>query len=107
VPGLAAAFPVAALVGATSVAYMTAMTAIVQIRSDPHMIGRVLALQTVLLIGTTPIGGPILGAVADASGARVPVLIGGVAALLAAGFGALVTRRAALATRRADAVRSP
>jgi MFS family permease len=95
VPGLATAFPVAALVGATSVAYMTATTAIVQLRSDPHMIGRVLALQTVLLIGTTPVGGPILGVVSDLAGARVPVLIGGVAAVLAAGFGALAARRTA------------
>jgi hypothetical protein len=57
------------------------------------MIGRVLALQTVLLIGTTPVGGPILGAISDLAGARVPVLIGGVAAIAAAGFGIAAARR--------------
>jgi len=93
VPDVALAFLVAALVGAASVAYMTATTAIAQIRTEPHMIGRVLAIQTVLLIGTTPIGGPILGAIADAAGARTPVLIGGVAALAAAAFGVLAARR--------------
>src|SRR5205823_14195724 len=61
VPDITLSFPVAALVGGTSVAYMTATTAQVQLRADEQMIGRVLALQTVLLIGTTPIGGPILG----------------------------------------------
>ena len=86
VPSIVVAVVVAVLVGATSVGYMTATTAIAQIRTEQHMIGRVLAVQTVLLIGTTPIGGPILGAVADAIGARVPVLVGGVGALAAAGF---------------------
>jgi MFS family permease len=89
VPSIALAFVVATLVGAASVAYMTATTSIAQIRTEPHMIGRVLAIQTVLLVGTTPIGGPILGAIADAVGVRVPVLIGGVAALTAAAFGVL------------------
>ena len=72
---------------------MTATTAIVQIRADPRMHGRVLALQTVLLIGTTPIGGPVMGAIADATNARVPLVIGGAAALAAALFGLLVGRR--------------
>jgi MFS family permease len=93
VPGVALAVAVAAPVGAASVAYMTATTAIAQLRTDRRMIGRVLAIQTVLLIGTTPIGGPILGAVADSVGARAPVWIGGIAALLAAGFGVLASRR--------------
>src|SRR5947209_2901238 len=60
VPGRAVAYPLAALVGGTSVAYMTATTAHAQLRADSHMVGRVLALQTVLLIGTTPLGGPLL-----------------------------------------------
>ena len=61
VPNVVVAAIVAIGVGAASVAYMTATTSIAQIRSDQEMIGRVLAVQTVLLIGTTPIGGPILG----------------------------------------------
>jgi len=63
------------------------------VRSDPRMQGRVLALQTVLLIGTTPIGGPILGALADRYGARVPLAIGGVAAIAAATWGLIAGRR--------------
>ena len=57
------------------------------------MIGRVLALQTVLVAGTTPIGGPLLGAISDAVGARAPVVLGGLATLAAAAFGALAARR--------------
>lgn len=92
-PSVAATFPIVAIVGFSSIAFMTATTAIVQVRADPRMHGRVLALQTVLLVGTTPIGGPIMGAVADATNARVPLVIGGVAALGAALFGLLVGRR--------------
>jgi len=93
VPSIALAYVVATLVGAASVAYMTATTAIAQLRTEPLMIGRVLAIQTVLLIGTAPIGGPILGAIADAVGVRAPLLIGGVAALVAAAFGLLAAHR--------------
>jgi MFS family permease len=92
VPDVALAAVVAVAIGAASVSYITATTAIAQIRTEQQMIGRVLAIQTVLLIGTTPVGGPILGAIADAIGARAPVVIGGIAALIAAGFGVVAMR---------------
>ena len=103
VPDVFAALFVAALVGGTSVAYMTATTAIAQVRTDQQMIGRVLAIQTVLLIGTTPIGGPILGALSDAIGARSPVVIGGLGAIGAALFGLLAARRSERQRARAPA----
>ncbi len=98
VPNVGFALVVAALVGAASVAFMTAATAIAQIRSDSDMTGRVLAIQTVLIVGTTPIGGPILGLISDAIGARSPVFIGGVGALVAATFGVIAGRRSARRT---------
>jgi MFS family permease len=91
-PNIAVAGAVTAVVGMTSVAYMTATTAMAQLRSDRQMVGRVLALQTVLLVGTTPVGGPLLGVVSDVAGARIPVLIGGVAALGGSLFGLLAWR---------------
>ncbi|MDQ1747906.1 MAG: hypothetical protein QOD07_2169 [Frankiaceae bacterium] len=83
VPNVAVAFPAAALVGATSVVYLTVTTALVQLRAERHMVGRVLALQAVLLIGTTPVGGPVLGLLADAAGGRAPVVLGAGGALAA------------------------
>src|SRR5438270_6736766 len=91
-PNLAATFPIVVFVGVSSIAFMTATTAIVQLRADPRMHGRVPALQTVLLVGTTPIGGPIMGAIADATNARVPLVIGGAAALAAALLGLVAGR---------------
>jgi MFS family permease len=96
-PNVASTYPIAAVVGGTSVAYMTATTAHAQLRAAQQMMGRVLALQTVLLIGTTPVGGPVLGLLADAAGGRVPVVVGGVGALTAAAVAAVLARRSGAA----------
>jgi MFS family permease len=98
VPTLAAAVPVVFGVGVTSILYFTATTAIVQVEADPAMHGRILALQSVLLVGTAPIGGPIDGALADAFGARVPFVVGGIASLGAAAWGYAALRRSRRAT---------
>ncbi len=99
VPNLGAAVPAVFVVGITSILYFTATTAIVQVEADPSMHGRILALQSVLLIGTAPIGGPIDGALADAFGARTPLVIGGIASLLIAAWGYFAVRR----TKHSDA----
>lgn len=93
VPNIYFAYPLAVLIGGTSVSYLTATMALAQLRASRDMIGRVLALQTVLQLGTTPIGGPILGWIADLAGGRAPVLVGGIAALIAALLGLLAARR--------------
>lgn len=90
VPGPAAAFPVAVAVGLSSIAFLTSSTAIVQLRADPSMRGRVLALQAMVFLGSTPIGGPIVGWVAERAGARWSIGLGAVAAL-AAGLWGLVS----------------
>ena len=92
-PDLAGAFPLALLLGFASVSFMTVSTAIVQVRALPPMRGRVIAIQSMLLLGSTPIGGPLLGAICDAYGARAGLVVGGVAALAAAGWGFLKGRR--------------
>jgi predicted MFS family arabinose efflux permease len=93
VPSLAFAFPVGVFVGMSSIAFMTASTAIVQVRADPSMRGRVLALQAIVFLGSTPIGGPILGWVCQDFGARAGLVVGGVATIGAAVFGLLAERR--------------
>lgn len=92
-PDLALAYPGALFLGFGSILFMTAGTTIVQVRSDPNMRGRVVALQATVMLGTTPLGGPLLGAVCDAFGARAGVVLGGVAALAAAVWGRAVSRR--------------
>jgi MFS family permease len=103
VPNVAVAFPAAALVGGTSVAFMTTTTALAQLEADEGMVGRVLALQTVLLIGTTPIGGPFLGLLADAVGGRAPMLLGGLGAVAAAALGITLGRSQLARAQRGSA----
>jgi predicted MFS family arabinose efflux permease len=91
-PTLVLAFPGGLLLGFASMVFMTQSTAIVQVRSDPAMRGRVLALQAIVFLGSTPIGGPILGLLCDAWGARAGLVLGGVAALAAAGWGTWAVR---------------
>src|SRR5262249_45449723 len=98
-PTVLTAALLAAVMGMGSVAFMTANTSLAQLRAEPHMIGRVLAIQTVLVLGTSPIGAIAMGSLADLAGARVPIVVGGVAALVAAAFGVLAER----AVRRREA----
>ncbi len=93
VPGAALAFPVGLLVGLGSIAFLTASTSIVQLRADPSMRGRVLALQAMVFLGSTPIGGPILGWIAEELGARYAIALGALAALGAGLWGLSVVRR--------------
>jgi MFS family permease len=92
-PTLALAFPAATLVGLSSVVFMTTSTTTLQLRADPSMRGRVLSLQAMVFLGSTPIGGPVVGAVAERFGARAAIVLGGAACLAAAGYGAVAGRR--------------
>ena len=57
---------------------------LLQLNSDPRFRGRVMALYVTVFIGTTPIGGPIVGFVAEHLGARSGMILGGVTTLVAA-----------------------
>ncbi len=92
-PSFAAAIPVALLMGLCSITFLTASTAIVQLRSAPEMRGRVLAIQAMLFLGSTPIGGPIVGWVAQEFGARWSIALGAAAGLAAGAWGIATVRR--------------
>jgi MFS family permease len=70
-------------VGLTGIAFMSSATAELQLNSDPTMRGRVLALHAVVFLGSTPVGGPLVGWITEAFGPRVGLAIGGVGALVA------------------------
>ena len=93
-PNQTVAYLVAPLLGLASIAFLTASTAIVQIESAPEMRGRVLALQAMLFLGSTPIGGPIVGWISQQFGARYGIAVGAGAALLAGTLGLAYARRA-------------
>ncbi|MFD1814730.1 MFS transporter [Rhodococcus gannanensis] len=81
------------LVGAGSVAFLSIGNSTLQLEAEPHMRGRVMALWSVAFLGSTPIGGPIAGAVSQHLGARVGLLMGAVTCVVAGLLGLLVVRR--------------
>jgi MFS family permease len=93
-PNQPTAFLVAWVMGLTSITFMTVSTAIVQLRADPIMRGRVLALQAMVFLGSTPIGGPIVGWVSESFGARWGLGLGAVATVAAGIYGLSSVRRA-------------
>ena len=76
------------IVGATSVTLLAVGNSTLQLEARPDMRGRVMSLWAVAFLGTTPIGGPIAGYVAETAGGRAGLAMGGVTCLLAAGAAA-------------------
>ena len=76
-----------------SIPFMTASTAIVQMRAEPEMRGRVLALQAIVFLGQHADRRPAARLDREQFGPRAAVLIGGVSACFAALWGILVYRR--------------
>ena len=76
---------------------------LIQLRVRSEMRGRVMSVYTITLLGSTPIGGPLVGLVCEVWGPRVGVCaVGGVGTLVAmAVFGTAFVRGAAAATATA------
>jgi MFS family permease len=80
----AVALGVLPVVGFFSMVFMATGNSMMQFGSAPSMRGRVMALYAMVFLGSTPIGAPIVGWIAERSSARVSLAIGGVAAMAAA-----------------------
>jgi MFS family permease len=87
-PSLVLAFPIGFALGLVSIGFLTSSTAIVQLLAGPEFRGRVLAIQAMVFLGSTPIGGPIVGWVSDAAGPRAGLLVGAASCGVAALYGA-------------------
>jgi MFS family permease len=85
-----------ACTGAASVTFMSRGNTTLQLTADPRMRGRVMALWAVAFIGTTPIGGPIVGYIAQNAGPRWGLALGGFAALTATALAAYPYYRRAI-----------
>ncbi|HAP76002.1 MAG TPA: MFS transporter [Acidimicrobiaceae bacterium] len=93
-PNLTAALVLSVPVGMGGAAFIAAQNVIVQQESPDDMRGRLLALGAVAFLGSTPIGAPITGLVADHVSAEWSLAYGSVTTLGAVAVGALVLRPA-------------
>jgi MFS family permease len=80
------------LVGICSINFSSLGNSTLQLESSPQMRGRVMSFWSVAFLGSTTIGGPIVGWFAEAAGARWGLALGGLAALTAAALGAVTLR---------------
>lgn len=96
-PTLAFAVPALIGLGAAAVTFAAAVNSTLQLAVAPEMRGRVMALYSVVFIGTTPIGGPLAGWLAETYDPRVALLLAAAAGLVAA-----VAARVSLARREAS-----
>jgi MFS family permease len=86
-PSLALEVPIVALLGASAVTFAAAINSSLQLSVEPRMRGRVMALYSVVFLGSTPIGAPLAGWLSEAYDPRAALLLAassGLAAALAA-----------------------
>ena len=94
-PVLTAEVVALGMVGFASVSFLAMGNSTLQLSTEPQMRGRVMALWSVAFLGSTPIGGPVIGWISGAAGARIGLGVGASSCFVAAGLGLLVTRRIA------------
>ncbi len=83
------------LLGFCSIYFSSTGNTTLQLSSDPQMRGRIMAWWAMAVLGSTTVGGPIIGFIGQQIGARAGLATGGVAAVVAAGYGILAIQRAA------------
>jgi MFS family permease len=71
-------------VGLAVMLFLATANTTLQLSSDPAMRGRVMALYGLLFLGSTPVGGPLLGWISQRWGPRAGLALGGAFTLVAA-----------------------
>ena len=78
--------------GAVSVTFSAGVNSTMQLAVTPAMRGRVMGLYSVVFLGSTPIGAPLVGWLAEIAGPRAGMALGGAAALTASGLATVAYR---------------
>ena len=79
--------------GVSSMMFIATANSTLQLTARDEMRGRVMALYALVFLGSTPIGGPIVGWISQEWGARAGLFVGGAASLLAAAAAAWSVQR--------------
>ncbi len=104
-PSLGFELAALAFAGGASISFMSTGNSTLQLNAAPAMRGRVMSLWFVAFQGSTPIGGPIVGWVMEAFGARAGLGLGALTCIAVALTGLLALRR--LPSGRRDGARTP
>jgi MFS family permease len=93
-PGYLWGLVIVAPLGGAGVLFISTTNSLLQLNSLGHIRGRVMALWSVVFLGSTPIGGPLAGALARGLGVRWAIAFGGAAATATAVGDAVALARA-------------
>ncbi len=83
-PTLALEVPLLVLLGAAAVTFAATINSSLQLAVAPEMRGRVMALYSVVFLGSTPIGAPLVGWLSETYDPRAALLLAGLSGLIAA-----------------------
>src|SRR5207248_5759727 len=72
------------LMGICSMTFIATANSTLQLSARHEMRGRVMALYALVFLGSTPLGGPLIGWISQQWGARSGLFVGGAVSLLAA-----------------------
>jgi MFS family permease len=72
------------IIGAAALTFLNTSNSLMQLSTEPHMRGRVMALRLAVVLGSTPVGAPLVGWIADNAGPRWALAVGAAAGLSAA-----------------------
>jgi MFS family permease len=106
-PDIAVAMIAMALVGVFSIMFYALGNTVLQLESNQTMRGRVMSLWTVAFLGSTFIGGPVIGWIGGHASPRWAVAVGGMAAIAAGAFGLVAMRNYPSQKVPEDSVLSP
>ena len=96
-PTMAVELAVLVPLGAASVILASSINSALQLASDPRMRGRVMALYSIVFLGSTPFGAPLVGWLSETIDPRAALVMAGVA-----GIGAGLLARSAFARAAVD-----
>ncbi|HUX61984.1 MAG TPA: MFS transporter [Ignavibacteriaceae bacterium] len=92
-PSLHIAILAMVIVGFFSIRFSSMGETMLQLESEPTMRSRVMSLWSVAFLGSTPIGGPIIGWIGEHANPRWGLTVSGLAAIIAAIYGVITLRK--------------
>jgi len=106
-PALALELVMLTLLGAAAVTFAATINSTLQLAVEPQMRGRVMALYSVVFLGSTPIGGPLTGWLSQTYDPRFALLLAAISGLSAAWAAHVCFARISARSKSASAQREP
>lgn len=95
-PGIHIAIFTMVIVGIFSIRFMTLGNTTLQLESPPEMRSRIMSMWSMAFLGSTPVGGPIIGWIGEHTDPRIALTVSGGAAIAAGILGLFLRRNSRL-----------